>query len=133
NVIGFQRWTARTHARGLAAESIKEATLTHFAKLQRRSNVRFGHGLVIRSIARAGKQFNFIHLYGIVVGRISRKDSKPPVETLGTASTMGVNPGYIVAPCAAYRVPDKRSAAAINNRSDHIRFGLPNERIFDLD
>src|SRR5277367_5621764 len=90
NAVGFERGESRAHARCFAAESTKECKLAWIAKLQGGSDVRLGHGLVFRPVALACEQLDPVHLHWIMLGSISGKDCKTSVETLGTATAMGV-------------------------------------------
>ena len=46
---------------------------------------------------------------------------------------MSVQPRDVVTPRAAHSMLDERTAAVIDNRSNNVPFGFPNERILDLD
>src|SRR5262245_4856432 len=63
---------------------------------------------------------------------VGSKNSKTPIETLRTATAVGVQLGDIVGARAAYGVPDERSASMLEYQSDYIRFGFPYVRILDF-
>src|ERR1700724_1330476 len=89
NLICAQRWKACEDARSFTAEPTEECKLPYYTKLQRGSDVAFSHRLVDCPVARASEQLNLVHLYRIILGSISGKNGKAPVETLRTATAVG--------------------------------------------
>jgi hypothetical protein len=53
-----------------------------------------------------------------VIGRMSGKDGKAPVKTLGTTTAMRMEHRDVIGSSATHRMLDKRSAAVIEDRSD---------------
>src|SRR5437016_5986874 len=132
NLVCAQRWKDCEDARSFTAKPIEECKITHFAKLQRRSHVGFGHRFVLGFVAWAGKQLNFVHIDRIMLGSIGGKNGKAPVETLRTATAVGMKLSDVVDPSAADGMLDQPSAAVINDRSNNIPFGFPDEGIVNL-
>lgn len=63
---------------------------------------------------------------------IGGKNGKAPVETLRTATAVGMKLGDVVDPRAADGVFDQPSAAMIDDRPNNVPFGFPDERIVNL-
>jgi hypothetical protein len=66
-----------------------------------------------------------------MLGGIGGKNGKAPVETLRTATAVGMKLGE-VDPRAADGMLDQLSAAVIDDRSNNIPFGFPDEGIVNL-
>jgi hypothetical protein len=115
DIVSAQRRKACQDARRLTAKPAEERQFPHVAKLQGGPDVRLCHRLVVILVAFAGKQLDFIHLDGIVFGGIGSKNGKASVETLGTATAMGMQPCDVVSPRAANGMFDQPPAAAIND------------------
>ena len=67
-----------------------------------------------------------------MVGGIGGKNGKAPVETLRTATAVGMKLSDVVDPRAADRMLDQPSAAVIDDRPNNILFGFPDEGIVNL-
>src|SRR5271154_4536938 len=80
NHICAQRWESGEDAGSFTAEPAEECKLAHFTKLQSGSDVGFSHRLVVRPLARPGKQLNLVHLDRIMLGSFGGKNGKAPVE-----------------------------------------------------
>ena len=80
--------------------------------------------MVVRLVARAGEQLNPVHLDGIMFSGIGGKNSKTAVETLRTATAVGMKRSDVVDPRAADRMLDQASAAVIDDRPNNIPFGF---------
>jgi hypothetical protein len=85
--------------------------------------------LVVRLVARPCEQLNLVHLDRIMVGRIGGKNGKTAVETLRTATAVGMKLRDVVDPRAADGMLDQPSAAVIDDRPNNILFGFPDEGI----
>ena len=131
-LISSQRWKAWEDASSFTAEPAEECMLPYFTKLQSGSDVGFSHRLVVRPVARPCEQLNLVHLDGIMVGGIGGKNSETAVETLRTATAVGMKLSDVVDPRAADGMLDQVSAAVIDDRSNNIPFSSPDEGIVNL-
>ena len=88
--------------------------------------------MVVRLVARAGEQLNLVHLDGIMFSGIGGKNSKTAVETLRTATAVGMKLSDVVDSRAADGMLDQLSAAVIDDRPNNVPFGFPDERIVNV-
>jgi hypothetical protein len=132
DLVGCYRWKSIADARSQTGESAEKSKFRYIPKLQRGPRVGFRHCLVFALIALAGEQLDLVLLDWIVLRGTGGEHAEATIDALGATTAVAVLFPHLAGPRAAHGILNQVRAATIDDRTDHIRFDVPDERVLDL-
>ena len=133
DLVGWHRWKCMADTRSQTDESAEKRTLRYIQKLQRGAHVGFGHCLVFARVSVTGEQLDLVLLDWIVLRGSGGEHAEATIEALGATTAVAMLFPHLAGPRAAHRIFNKVGTAAFDDRTDYVRFDLPNEGVLDFD